>query len=134
MCLQWCHVTRQIIDNDHPCFHCDPGVRFGRAREDCATCRHVHGGNCALTAMPIPRERTCCHHNVEPTPIGRLELGREHVSIHVLQAHCARDLEDLFWLVESAPEPKVIRRGVIEVQLDDLALPFVYGLPADEWR
>jgi len=133
MCLQWCHVTRQIIDNDHPCTHCAPDARFGKTREGCATCRHIRGKTCALSAMPLPEERTCCHHNVEPTPAGRLVLGEEHVSMHVLRTHRARDLVDLFWLVESAPEPKVIGPGMIEVELEDLATPFIYGIPASEW-
>ncbi len=134
MCLQWCHVTRQIIDNDYPCVHCDPDKRFGKAREDCATCRHVRGENCALSAMPIPQERTCCHHDVEATPQGRLELGMAHVHPSVLQSHRARDLMDLFWMVESAPEAQPIGQGMIAVQLEELAVPFVYGVPASEWE
>jgi hypothetical protein len=133
MCLQWCHVTQKIINNDYPCVHCEPEVRFGKAREDCATCCHVRGKMCALTSMPIPRERTCCHHNADLTPAGRLELGIDHVAAHVLRAHRARDLVDLFWLVESAPEPNVIRQGVIEVDMAELAVPFIYGIPSTDW-
>jgi hypothetical protein len=134
MCLQWCHVTQQIVHNDHPCFHCPSFIRFAKTNEDCSTCAHFRGQTCALTRVLIPAQRNCCHHNVKVTEPGPLRLTSKNIDPIQLIFHQVSDIEQLFWLVESAPEPKVIRRGVIEVQLDDLALPFVYGLPADEWR
>ena len=133
MCLQWCHVTKQIIHNDHACFHCPTAIRLARENEDCATCTHYRGQTCALTGIAIPAQRNCCHHNVQATPSGTLELTADNIHPMQLIFHLVDDLEQLFWLVESAPEPKVIRPGVIQVQLDDLAVPFVYGVPISAW-
>lgn len=133
MCLQWCHVTKQIVHNDHPCFHCPAVIRLAKAEDDCSTCLHFCGLTCALTSVCIPVQRTCCHHNVEATPAGFLELTADDIHPAQLSHHNVKDLEQLFWLVESAPEPRVIRPGVIQVQLEDLSVPFVYGVPANEW-
>jgi hypothetical protein len=70
---------------------------------------------------------------VEVTRSGALELTADNIHPMQLLYHDVKDLEQLFWLVESAPEPQVIRPGVIRVQLDDLSVPFVYGVPAREW-
>ena len=134
MCLQWCHVRKIIVHNDHPCFHCPTAIRLANADKDCSTCAHFCGQTCALTRMSIPIDRTCCHHNVETTRIETLELTEDNVHPKQLIFHGVKDLEGLFWLVESAPEPKVIRPGVIQVQMEDLAVPFVYGIPAGEWK
>ena len=34
MCLQWCHVTEQIVHNDYPCFFCPPEIAPGADRRD----------------------------------------------------------------------------------------------------
>jgi len=133
MCLQWCHVTRQVVHNDHACFHCPSAIRLAKINEDCSTCVHFRGLTCALTRVSLPAQRSCCHHNVEATPAGPLELSADHIHPMQLIFHQVADLEQLFWLVESAPEPQLIRPGVILVQLEDLSLPFVYGIPANEW-
>jgi len=133
MCLQWCHVTKQIIHNDHPCLHCPTAIRLAKAEEDCSTCAHFRGQTCALTAMSIPPHRTCCHHNVKVTLLETLELTTDNLHPWHLIFHQVKDLAELFWLVESAPEPKVIRPGVIEVRMEDLAVPFIYGVPSGEW-
>ena len=134
MCLQWCHVTHEIVHNDHSCFHCPTAIRLANAEKDCSSCTHFCGLNCALTSLPIPLQRTCCHHNVEATPSGLLELSADNIHPAQLIYHQVKNIEELFWLVESAPEPNVIRPGVIQVQLEDLAVPFVYGVPASEWQ
>ena len=134
MCLQWCHVTRQIVHNDYPCFHCPPEIRFAQIELDCSTCAHYGGMNCALTAMSIPSQRNCCHHNAIQTPMGMLELNMDNIHADQLAFHQVRDLEELFWLVESAPEPNMIHPGVVLVNLEDLSVPYVYGLPASEWE
>ncbi|HRJ58939.1 MAG TPA: hypothetical protein PLV64_21825 [Anaerolineales bacterium] len=130
MCLQWCHVRSQIINNDHPCFHCPGAIRYAREQEDCSTCRHFAGRTCALTKAPIPDRRTCCHHNSEITRLEVLDLTADNIHPMQLIFHDVPDLEALFWLVESAPEPQVVRPGVVRVRMEDLALPLVYGQPA----
>lgn len=133
MCLQWCHVRKLIVHNDHPCFHCPTAIRLAKTDEDCSTCAHYRGQTCAMTGMEIPKQRSCCHHDVETTQLETLELTADNIHPMQLLFHDVQDLEGLFWLVESAPEPKVIRPGVIQVQMEDLAVPFVYGIPASEW-
>ena len=129
MCLQWCHVRQMIVHNDHPCFHCPIAIRDAHRDEDCSTCLHYAGQTCALTKFTIPVQRTCCHHNSTPTMLETLELTSDNIHPMQLVYHNVPDLEALFWTVESAPEPVTIRPGVIQVRMEDLALPLVYGQP-----
>lgn len=129
MCLQWCHVRQMIIHNDFACFHCPSAIHLAKRDEDCSTCLHYAGQTCALTKSSIPSQRSCCHHNCEITQGNTLELTADNIHPMQLIFHNVPDLEALFWAVESAPEPLVIRPGVIQVQMEDLALPLVYGQP-----
>jgi len=134
MCLQWCHVRSLIIHNDHPCLHCLGVIRFARQGEDCSACAHYGGQLCNLTKSAIPAARTCCHHNVNPLQIEVLDLTEENILPMQLILYQVNNLKELFWLVESAPEPIELPNGALQVRMEDLAVPMVYGLPANEWE
>lgn len=134
MCLQWCHVTDQVVDNDYPCFHCPPEIRLAKRGHSCQTCQHRVGAGCQLTGHRLPLSQSCCHHNVRRrNPAALLLLTDRNVHPVQLALHQAENLEALFWAVESAPEPEVLQPNEIVVRLADLAIPWVYGLPADAW-
>lgn len=132
MCLQWCHVRQIVVHNDYACFHCPTAIRLAKREEDCSTCLHYAGQSCALTKSAIPARRTCCHHNSEITDLEILELNSDNIHPMQLIFHYVPDLETLFRVVDSAPEPVLIRPGVIQVRMADLALPLVYGQAMDE--
>jgi len=132
VCLQWCHVTEQIVHNDYPCFFCPPEMRLAQIAETCAVCSHHQGERCQLTGQKLPRSQTCCHHNVIPQR-GLMAVTEKNVHPALLLLHQVKTVEQLFWAVETAPEPQVTTAGVVLVAIDDLAVPWVYGLPAYAW-
>lgn len=134
MCLQWCHVTNQVVDNDYPCLHCPPGIRLAQREHSCSTCQHREGAGCQLTGQRLPLAQSCCHHNARRrNPAALLLLTTRNVHPAQLALHGVGNLEALFWAVESAPEPEVIQANELVVRLADLAVPWVYGLPAEAW-
>ena len=134
MCLQWCHVRSLIVHNDHACLHCERSFRLAKQAEDCSTCAHYAGENCGLTKTAIPAARTCCHHNAILLNVDILELTTEKniLPMQLIQYQVG-SLKELFWLVESAPEPLELPNDVLQVRMADLALPMVYGIPSQEW-
>ena len=133
MCLQWCHVTCTLIDNDLACAHCGPETRRAHAAERCDTCVHRQGVTCSLTREKLPGQRTCCHWGVPALAMGTvLTLTDANVAPGLLRYHQARDVAQLFDRSDTAPN-YAGGGSQISVSLDDLAVPMVYGLPADEW-
>ena len=51
----------------------------------------------------------------------------------LMQVHQVKTVEQLFWAVESAPEPHVTTGGVVLVPIEELAIPWIYGLPVYAW-
>jgi len=138
MCLQFCHVTRQLIDNDIPCHHCPDVIRFAHVGHRCEGCKHYHPREgkkalCDLTKMPIPLGRTCCHWNVNIEQTGILRITEDMVAPGLMAWRLASTVRELFDLSETAPEYEVDERGSVVVPLEDLALPDVYGLDATQW-
>lgn len=138
MCLQWCHVRGLVIDNDLPCTGC---TRFPAhslpVQEHCSTCIHMKQENgaqalCALSRMPLPKIGRCCHYNVVEDDRRTVQLSTAHVAPEVLQIWDVADVAELFAQSASAPDYAVVE-GLIHVDLWDLALPFVYGVPAPFW-
>jgi hypothetical protein len=139
MCLQWCHATHQLIDNDISCTHC---VLFGGLRPDqcCDTCRHrvERDGKspmCRLTRMGLPLAGGCCHANVIPdAPDGGIMwLDTDDVAPSALAHHRVTTIAALLERSPTAPDYTPTVDGGIEVNIDDLARPEVYGVPAPDW-
>ena len=139
MCLQWCHATHQLIDNDIACTHC---VLSGALRPDqcCDTCCHrvERDGKppmCRLTSMGLPLSGGCCHANIVPdTPDdGIMWLDTDDVAPSALAHHRVPSIAALFERSPTAPGYTPTVDGGVEVNIDDLARPEVYGVPAPDW-
>lgn len=132
MCLQWCHVAHQLIDNDFPCAHCPPERRFAHTGRTCAACRHFVAAArlCTLTHEDVPGS-ACCHYDILPDS-GQRFVRREDVAMGLLERYGVAEVAGLFERSETAPECEPQGEGAW-VELADLAVPEVYGLPADEW-
>jgi hypothetical protein len=50
-----------------------------------------------------------------------------------MQVHQVQTIEQLFWSVETAPEPQVTTGRIVLVSIEELAVPWVYGLPSYAW-
>jgi hypothetical protein len=135
MCLQWCHVTSQVLNNHFACEHCPASIRDAKVGRVCDTCQHRQGETCTLTKQALPQARSCCHHDAQISG-GKVSITLANVPASLLDAMQVTTLEDLFWAVESAPEPELVDDDPNHLMLDlqDLAVPFIYGLPADEWH
>jgi len=131
MCLQWCHVRSQLIDNDLSCaLWCADDIRLAHAAETCDTCRHYHAGVCALTRERVPLARTCCHHNAEPQRgMVILRLG-ENVPLELARAHGAASVRQIFDRVDSAPDMSGAPEDGIEWRIEEMSVPLVYGVRA----
>lgn len=140
MCLQWCHTTKRLIDNDLPCLDCTHFPQHGApAGESCATCIHRVASEdtapfCGLSKAPIPLRAHCCHWNVERESRPILLLSDADVAPGVLDMWGVTSIAALFAHSDSAPEVSVEGDGRVQVALDDLAIPLVYGVPAAHWE
>ncbi len=152
MCLQWCHVTRQLLDNDLPCEHCPDSVRFAHIERSCGECLYREVGItqprygfatadappvvfCGLTRMLLPPTHTCCHWNAELTPADAvLTLTDADVARGLLRRYRLTTVAELFAESDTAPESAQAAGGVVVVPLADLSVPEIYGVPAYEWR
>jgi len=133
MCLQWCHVSAQLIDNDLPCEHCPDAVRFAHAERSCAECCHRRVGTararygfvaedaprayCGLTRMPLPaagwplalrlpagQTTGCCHWNAELTPPETvLTLTESNVARGLLRRYRVASVAEMFNESDTAP-------------------------------
>jgi hypothetical protein len=139
MCLQWCHATHQLIDNDIACTHC---VLSGALRPDqcCDTCCHrvERDGKppmCRLTSMGLPLSGGCCHANIVPdTPDdGIMWLDTDDVAPSALAHHRVATIAALFEHSPTAPNYTATVDGGVEVNIENLARPEIYGVPAPDW-
>jgi hypothetical protein len=139
MCLQWCHATQRLIDNDLPCTWC---ARFPQSapqlERTCASCSHLAERNdrppfCGLSRAGLPLVHACCHWNATLTCGPLLHIGPANVAPGVLEAWCAPSVAALFERAEGAPGHAVDEGGHVTVALADLALPLVYGVAAGGW-
>lgn len=145
MCLQWCHRRMQVIDNDLACapycpfgdlYHPDAPAPEGDVA--CATCVHRHGAGegawCGLTRSPLPMHRRCCHHNVSPTDLTQTRVVRTaDCAPWTLWMHGVATAQELFAVSDTAPPGTARGDGAVEVSLDALSVPLVYGAPAAWW-
>jgi hypothetical protein len=89
---------------------------------------------CVLTKAALPYVGGCCHHNADLGYVGSaLALDALTVAPWLLAAHRAATAEALLASHHSAPVPE-LRDGRAWLQLDDLAVPLVYGVTADAWE
>ncbi len=137
MCLQWCHTTYQLIDNDIACTHC---ALLGPLRPDqrCATCCHRVDRDdkppmCGLTRAGLPLAGGCCHAGVKAHAGGPIWLNTASVAPSALAYHRVETVAALFERSPTAPDYTLADDGCITVDLDTLARPEVYGVPAPEW-
>ncbi|NNJ12218.1 hypothetical protein EKD04_017960 [Chloroflexales bacterium ZM16-3] len=135
MCLQWCHVWGWLIDNDISCWDC-PAYGLPPVAS-CASCAHRRAGAggpmCSLTKAALPYVGGCCHHNADLGGVGSARaLDALPVAPWLLAAHRAATAEALVASHHSAPDLER-RDGRTWLQLDDLAVPLVYGVTADAW-
>lgn len=145
MCLQWCYVGGAgegneqgwLIDNDVPCWGC-PAYGLPPPAS-CDTCTHRRQGEagpmCALTKLPLPYAGGCCHHNADVGSGATLAVALDDLAVApwVLAVHQAATPAELLATHHSAPELEV-RDGRAWLRLDELAVPFVYGVTADAWE
>lgn len=138
MCLQWCHVRRLLIDNDLPCSGCS---RFPIQQlphdEQCSSCCHRREQQgavfCGLSQMPLPRAGRCCHWNCCEDTRQIITLTDADVAPEVLAIWDVRQVGDLFAQSDTAPDYEQ-QGDAVRVNLWDLALPLVYGVPAAHWE
>lgn len=144
MCLQWCYVGGSgkgneqgwLIDNDVPCWGCPA---YGQPPASCDTCSHRrkgdHGPFCGLTKLGLPYAGGCCHHNtrLDRRAERALLVDEVPVAAWVLAVHHVATPAELLAEHHSAPELEV-RDGRAWLRLDELAVPFVYGVTADAWE
>lgn len=139
MCLQWCHTTKRLIDNDLPCIGCTHFPhRAAPGEQSCATCAHrvVLDGQvpfCGLSKAPLPLTQHCCHWNAIIETRSILLLTDSDVAPGVLEMWGVASVGALFARSNSAPEVASDIDGRVSVALDELALPLVYGVPAAQW-
>lgn len=136
MCLQFCHVRGWLIDNDVPCWEC-PAYGVPPAAS-CDTCVHRREGEagpfCGVTKLALPYAGGCCHHNASVNTVQiAVPLDELAVAPWVLAAHHAATPAALLADHHSAPELE-LRDGRAWLRLDELAVPFVYGVTADAWE
>src|SRR5687768_3618274 len=139
MCLQWCHTTHQLIDNDISCSHCVLSEAL-RPDQRCATCWHrvARDGKppmCGLTRMGLPLVGGCCHANITPdTPDGgMIWLNTDNVAPSALAHHRVTTIAGLFDHSPTAPSYTPTVGCGIAVNIEDLARPEVFGVPAADW-
>jgi len=94
---------------------------------------HRRGDLCALTMMALPRARTCCHWNVALTPDEVLELTNLDVAPGTLETYAVETVAELFETSPTAP-PYEVQEGRVLVRLDELAVPWVYGIGMSAWE
>lgn len=136
MCLQWCHQRKWLIDNDMPCHGCplaDPPAGV------CDRCRHRRAGesgeSCALTRMPLPRIRGCCHAEAEIADLGDLTpLAAVQAAPWTLEHFGASSPAALVLAHPSQPAIVIGPDGCAALRLRDLATPLVYGVPSGAWE
>ena len=135
MCLQWCHVTSRLIDNDLPCDWCAlfPPERLP-PEQTCATCAHCaepadQPPFCTLTAAPLPRQRACCHWNTPLEARATLHLVESDIAPGLLVTSVAA----LFDESDTAPPYSPDAAGHVRVALSALATPLVYGVASNGW-
>jgi|GEM_PF-1087044 hypothetical protein len=139
MCLQWCHVRRLIIDNDLPCSGCTRFPAFLLPdNESCERCQHRREQDdkpafCSLSQMPLPKAGRCCHWNAEVDTRSEIMLTTADVAPDVLTIWGVDTVAKLFARSETAPDYEPEDNNSVRINLDDLALPFVYGVPAAQW-
>ncbi len=138
MCLQWCHVRSMLIDNDIPCTqYCPDVIRLAQQEKGCPQCRHYEPadvGLCLLTHEITPLVETCCHWNATlQQGTVTLVLG-ENVPLALAKAHGVESTAQIFEMVDSAPElaANAPQEGIV-VQIEELAVPLVYGLVSVDW-
>jgi hypothetical protein len=140
MCLQWCHVRRLLIDNDLPCSGCTRFPAFLLPQtESCQSCQHRRAQEgeqvfCSLSQMPLPKAGRCCHWQVEADTRSEIALTTADVAPDVLAIWNVDTVAELFERSETAPDYEPAGSEGVRVNLDDLALPFVYGVPAAQWE
>ena len=136
MCLQWCHVQCWLINNDLPCTGCPSGdPQRLPAPLACATCtQHVAQagtrGICMLTREQVPLAGRCCHWNADAQTTSPLVLGTADLAPWL---HAPRGVAGVFDDSETAPEVAVDAQQRVTVNLDDLSVPLVYGVPSADW-
>lgn len=134
MCLQWCHVQSWLIDNDLVCIGCDrhdPATLPSWVR--CATCSHQltpdgQSPQCGLTREALPILGGCCHWNATLIVPSHLSLSSGD-----LAPWLGNDVLAVFAASPSAPLTLSAEDGCMSIVLSDLAVPLVYGVPAEEW-
>lgn len=133
MCLQWCHVRAWVIDNDLACIGCDRGdpERLPDAWS-CVGCVHHSARDgqiaiCGLTHETLPVCQRCCHWQTARTTMSTLVIGDANIAPWI-----GGTARDVFVASPSAP-PIVFDNDRIIVDLDDLSVPLVYGVPAPDW-
>jgi hypothetical protein len=140
MCLQWCHNRRLLIDNDLPCSDCTRFPAFLLPQEErCQSCQHRREQDgkpafCSLSQMPLPKAGRCCHWNVEVDTRSEITLTTADVASDLLAIWDVDSVAELFARSETAPDYEQEGSESVRVNLDDLALPFVYGVPAAHWE
>lgn len=140
MCLQWCHVRRLLIDNDLPCSGCTRFPAFLLPQEEsCQSCQHRREQDgkpafCSLSQMPLPKAGRCCHWNAEVDTRQIVQLTTADVAPDVLTIWGVDTVAALFQHSDTAPDYEREGSESIRVNLDDLALPFIYGVPAAQWE
>lgn len=136
VCLQWCHVQNWLINNDVVCTGCeyrDP--QRLPTPFSCQTCTHRIGqaetaGMCELTREHLPVIGRCCHWNAATCSVITLVLKTADLAPWM---DASRGIVGVFDESDTAPDVMIDAEQQVVVNLDDLSIPLVYGVPSPNW-
>ncbi len=126
MCVTWCH-RRAVLYWNH--VDCDGHIcpLAGESHLPCAACRHQSEPHCGLTRAPLPADGAgCCHHNVDLAE-GWQEVDREMLAPLGIRV----DETEEYVLKREGVLYQRRPRGGIQVDVDTLGLPYIYGRGTD---
>ena len=133
MCLSLCHIRRMVYFNheENLCGGCARNLL--RSAGSCVTCQHRQGAVCLLTAMRTPVRGWCCHYDVSPIA-GVLSLTPDVVG-PVLRWDFGGDIAEMLETFGVAFTTHATGADTeYRVAVEDLAVPWVYGVACDDWE
>ncbi len=136
MCLQWCHRQGWLINNDVICGNCDYRAPQSLPTSfACTTCTHREEragteGACTLTREVVPLAGRCCHWNVAPNRAIILVLSHAELAPWISGP---RGVSGVFDESDTAPDVVVDTQQRVTVNLEELSVPLVYGVPSADW-
>lgn len=127
MCLSYCHRRNVLWWNHASCRAADCAWAAGNFPEHwrCVSCPHRQGEQCGLTGMALPVRGGCCHFGVTRVHGQVVVPGR--ALNYVWRDGLAAELgwAGVNYEMDAA-------EGTVQLDVDELAAPFIYGEGTEE--